>query len=65
MPSTPWRKIETTLVTVAKGYGLELDRDHDSGDVIARECLIFHDTDTVDDLNLTELAKDLERELAS
>ena len=54
-----WRKIETALVHVCRAYGLTVD---DNGDKFAKEALCLGET--IEDLNLTELAKDLERELA-
>ena len=58
-----WRKIEAALVKIvhAYGYGASLDQNTRTGDKIARDILI--DDDTVDELNLTELAKDIAKEL--
>lgn len=46
-----WRKIEAALERLFREYGTAVDREGDSGDVVT------------DDLNLTELAKDLAKEL--
>ena len=56
-----WRRIEAALVRVVRAYGYTVDENHDSGDKIAVGVLMVDDT--VDDLNLTELAKDIAMEL--
>ena len=66
MPSRlTWQRIETALVSAIRAYGYHCDELQDSGDKVVREVLIDPDpeVDTIDDLNLTEFAKDLAREL--
>ena len=46
-----WQRIEAALETLFRDYGDSLDRQSETGDLITA------------DLNLTELAKDLEAEL--
>lgn len=56
-----WRKIETALERISRAYGFDIDRSP-AGDLLAVEVLAHGDT--IDDLNLTELAKDLAQELS-
>ena len=60
-----WHSLEHALVGAIRKYGYHLDEARDSGDKIVREVLVDPDpeNDTIDDLNLTEFAKDLAREL--
>ena len=60
-----WHSLEHALVAVARAYSYHLDQVADSGDKIVREILIDPDPeeDSINDLNLTEFAKDLAREL--
>ena len=60
-----WHRIEEALCAAIRKYGYHLDESHEVGDKIVREVLIDPDpeVDTIDDLNLTEFAKDLAREL--
>ena len=51
-PHLDWRKIESALEKLFREYGNAVDRQSKTGDVIT------------DDLNLTELAKDLAAELS-
>ena len=46
-----WQRIEAALETLFRDYGDSLDRQSETGDLVTA------------DLNLTELAKDLEAEL--
>ena len=57
-----WRQIEAALVAIARDYGFDLQQHSDSGDCLALGAINIGDT--IDDLNLTELAKDLARELS-
>ena len=58
-----WRRVESALVRTANSYGYEIIEDTDSGDKLAHNAIMIPDTDNYDDLNLTEFAKDLAREL--
>lgn len=60
-PTLDWRKIETALERIARAYEFLIDRSP-AGDLLAVGA-INHGT-TIDDLNLTELAKDLAKELS-
>ena len=56
-----WKDLEHALVRIAYQYGFKLDIGAFSGDKIAVGAINVDDTE--DDLNLTELAKDIAREL--
>ena len=58
-----WRRVESALVRTANSYGYSILENEDSGDKLAHNAIMIPDTDTYDDLNLTEFAKDLAREL--
>lgn len=59
MPS--WREIEAALIEVLREEWFTIDRDVSSGDVL----LFYPDLDlTTALINLTTLAKDLEKELS-
>ena len=51
-----WRKIEAALEDIARSYDYYLDRPQDTGDAYA-------DTTEWPELNLTDLAKELEQRL--
>ena len=58
-----WHRVEHALVAVTRAYGYHLDVNIDTGDQFAKDAIMIPDTDNYDDLNLTEFAKDLAREL--
>ena len=58
-----WRRVETALVNVARAYGYDIIHSTDTGDNFAHDAIMIPDTDTFDDLNLTEFAQDLTKEL--
>lgn len=57
-----WHKIESALVNTAIAYGYNVDQS-EAGDRIAIAMLVDPQDDTIEDANLTELAKDLAKEL--
>ena len=63
MPNPPldWRKIEAALTRLIHDMGYSVDQHSDTGDKIA-PFMLSPQADG-DDLNLTELAKDLAKEL--
>jgi hypothetical protein len=58
-----WRQIELALIKIAASYGFDLDEDSDVGDKLAE--VVAENGIDVGHINLTELAKDLEKELQS
>ena len=51
-----WRKIEAALIEACRTYRIDCDRNPDTGDAYA-------DTTEWPELNLTDLAKELEQRL--
>ena len=51
-----WRKIEAALIEACRAYRIDCDRNSDTGDAYA-------DTTEWPELNLTDLAKELEQRL--
>ena len=56
MTKPSWRKIEAALIEACHTYRIDCDRNSDTGDAYA-------DTTEWPELNLTDLAKELEQRL--
>ena len=61
MPKPDWKDFEKALGRIVHDLGYALDRNGESGDLIAR--FMLSPKGDGDDFNLTELARDLEDRL--